>query len=270
RPGWPTAPTRIEVLDLGAGAAVHLHAGGEDWLIDCGSQRDFERVLVPYLHWAGVNRLDGLILTHGDSMHIGAAALVVDEFKPRSIIDNPASDQSSVHRKLRLLLKEQNQPVTFLTAGDTFRPDSNVEARLLYPRRGFKARKGDDQAFVTQLRLASGTRVLLVSDSGLETEKALITQAELRSDIMIKGQHSSGISGSEEFLNVVAPKLIVATSRDFPHRERLSDEWVENVRKRGVQLFRQDESGAVQLDFRSSEWSARGYITGQVFRSSSR
>ena len=66
------------------------------------------------------------------------------------------------------------------------------------------------------------------------------------------------------------PRLIIATSRDFPERERISDEWAEHVRARGIRLFRQDETGAVELDFRDREWSARAYITGEIFRSDNR
>src|SRR6059058_3791194 len=64
---------RMTVLDLGAGAAVHLRTTDRNWLFDCGSQRAYERVVRDYLHWSGINRLSGLFLTHGDSLHIGGA-----------------------------------------------------------------------------------------------------------------------------------------------------------------------------------------------------
>src|SRR6184192_33617 len=74
RPHWPQNDiAKITVLDLGAGAAVHLRTRSGDWLFDCGSDRTYKRVVREYLHAAGVNRLDGLLLTHGDSLHIGGA-----------------------------------------------------------------------------------------------------------------------------------------------------------------------------------------------------
>src|SRR5207244_8109054 len=71
------AKARITVLDVGAGAAVHLRTQGADWLFDCGSERDYERVVRDYLHAAGVNRLDGLLLTHVVSLHIGGVATLL-------------------------------------------------------------------------------------------------------------------------------------------------------------------------------------------------
>src|SRR5438552_3966555 len=158
---------RMTVLDLGAGAAVHLRSVGPNWLFDCGSERNYERVVREYLHWAGVNRLSGLFLSHGDSLHIGGAM-------------------------------------------------------------------------------------------------------ELLSDVLIKGQHHSAASGSAAFLDAVRPQLIIATSQDFPERERISEDWADRVRARGIKLFRQDETGAVQLEFRGREWTARAYLTGEIFRSVSR
>jgi competence protein ComEC len=110
-----------------------------------------------------------------------------------------------------------------------------------------------------------------MSDAGYATEKALLaSRVDLRSDILVKGQHRSGNSGSDAFLNAVQPRLIIATSRDFPQQERISDEWAERVRARGIKLFRQDETGAVELSFDSDGWRAKAFVTGETFRSANR
>jgi beta-lactamase superfamily II metal-dependent hydrolase len=109
-----------------------------------------------------------------------------------------------------------------------------------------------------------------MSDSGIKTEQALLASGlNLQSDIIIKGQHHSGESGSDAFLDATRPRLIIATSRDFPGYERISDAWADNIRKRGIKLFRQDEAGAVTLSFRQDSWEAQSYFTGEAFRSSS-
>src|SRR6266480_1853117 len=100
-PHWPEKlVARITVLDLGAGAAVHVRVNGHDWLIDCGSERSYERIVRGYLHWAGVNQLTGLVLTHGDSQHIGGITQLLSDFPRIRLIDNPAPDRSVLHRQL--------------------------------------------------------------------------------------------------------------------------------------------------------------------------
>ena len=271
-PHWPErVQARITVLDVGAGAAVHLRGSGADWLFDCGSERDYERVLRPYLHAAGVNSLQGLLLSHGDSLHIGGAKPLLQDLSPKVWVDNPAPDRSIVHRQLRRVFADQHIEATNVDAGRIFRLSREVTGKTLFPPRQFAAASADDETLVVQLLIPPAVMVLFMSDSGYGTEKTLLASgADLRSDILIKGQHHSGKSASDAFLDAVRPKLIIATSRDFPEYERVSDEWAEQVRARGIKLFRQDETGAVELRFRPENWEARAYVTGEIFRSSNR
>ena len=86
---------RITVLDVGTGAAVHVRAPGADWLFDCGNDRDYDRILRQYLHAVGVNRVAGLVLSHGDSLHIGGAIPLLRDYPPRQLINNRVADRSA-------------------------------------------------------------------------------------------------------------------------------------------------------------------------------
>jgi len=259
---------------LGAGAAVHVRVNGHDWLIDCGSERSYDRVVRQYLHWAGVNRLTGLVLTHGDSQHIGGVTQLLSDFPRVRLIDNPAPDRSLIHRRLSRIVpgrEGRGRKPDELGAGDNFHLSREAIAHVLFPPRGFAGATADDQALVIRSSIAPSTFVLFMSDNGEETERALLSNgSNLQSDILVKGQHYSGSSGSTPFLDVVRPRLIIATSREFPEHERISEQWAEQLRARGIKLFRQDETGAVELSFTGGEWIARAYLTGEVFRSVSR
>jgi competence protein ComEC len=274
-PDWGNRiSARITVLDLGAGAAVHVRVNGHDWLMDCGSERSYERIVREYLHWAGVNRLTGLILSHGDSQHIGGVIQLLNDFPRVRVIDNPAPDRSLIHRRLpRMMsgLEGRGRKPDKLAAGDNFSLSRDATAHVLFPPRGFAGASADDQALVIRLSIAPSIFALFMSDSGEETERALLSNGSvLQSEILVKGQHYSGLSGSVSFLDAVWPHLIIATSTEFPEHERISEQWVEQIRTRGIKLFRQDETGAVELKFSQQEWSARAYLTGEIFRSISR
>jgi competence protein ComEC len=271
-PRWPAAPaTTMTALDLGAGGAIHLRSGRHDWLFDCGSDRDYQRVVRPYLHGSGTNHLDGLLLTHGDSLHLGGGLGLLGDLMRPQVLDNPAPDRSVIHRRLRAMFNQRNLNVRNIVAGETFTVSHDVTARVLHPPAGFAEPNADDEAFVVQLAVRPSTKILLTSDAGLLTENALLTSgADLQSDIIIKGQHRSGRSASEAFFDAVRPKLIIATSRDFPESERIPDDWAARARARGIKLFRQDETGAIELQFGRREWTARAYVTRQVFRSANR
>jgi competence protein ComEC len=172
---------------------------------------------------------------------------------------------------LRRQFTDLNLTTRTPTQGGQVLIGSDLTCLILYPPRDFAASIGDDQALVVQLESRRGPRILFMSDSGIATETALLaSRFDLHSDVIIKGQHHSGTSGSAKFLEAVSPRLVIATSRDFPAHERVDDQWSENLHQRGITLFRQDQTGAVELFLRPDGWEARAYLTGEIFRSPSR
>src|SRR5438876_3064516 len=133
-PHWPEKlVAKITVLDVGAGAAVHLQTGSANWLFDCGNERNYQRVVREYLHWAGINRLSGLLLSHGDALHLGGTTQLLDDFPRIRVVDNAAPDHSAVHRRLQQLFREHGIEPDNLAAGDSFRLSPDVTARVLFP-----------------------------------------------------------------------------------------------------------------------------------------
>ena len=270
--GWPgRSHVTMTVLDAGTGAAVHLRSRNTDWLFDCGSERDYAKLLRPYLHLMGLNHMDGLFLSHGDATHIGGAIPLLRDLPPRTLIDNPSADRSIVHRRLRQMFLEARLNSMNLHAGETFKVSPGIICTVLFPPANFAGRTADDESMVIKLTMDEGVRILFTSDAGNEVERELLaSKCDLQSEVLVKGQHHAQGSGSDAFLNSVRPRLIVATARDFPESERIPDEWAERVRARGIKLFRQDQTGAVEFSFDKYEWTARAYITGETFRSANR
>jgi hypothetical protein len=83
------------------------------------------------------------------------------------------------------------------------------------------------------------------------------------------GSETLSTAAATDGKNKARPRLVIATSRDFPDHERISDRWAEKLQRRGIKLFRQDETGAVTLRFGHDSWEAQGYFTGEIFRSAS-
>ncbi len=269
RPGG--ALLEINALDLRSGAALHLRGENRDWLVDAGPARDYDRILLPYLRARGVNRLDGLILTHSDAAHLGGAGGVALDFQPRQLLDTAAPDRSSLHRKLVELLAAKGRTPRYCQTGDEARLSPDITARILFPPADFQGDRADDQTLVLQLLVSGRSRVLLMSDSGEKTEQFLLRNyPDLTCDILVKGQHHTGVSGTGAFLDRIKPEAIVATSRDFPESERLKPEWVEDVRSRGIRLFRQDETGAVQIRLFRERAEVTTYVGGESFCSARR
>ena len=166
---------------------------------------------------------------------------------------------------------QRSIPRKLIAAGAELPLSKHVTARVLFPPPDFRGKIADDQALVLQLILPRDRRVLLMSDSGEATERALLERCTgLRSDLLIKGQHHSGGSGTAPFLDAVQPQAIIATAREPAENQRIKEDWAEMVKQRGIKLLRQDKTGAVSVRFFDDHWEARPFLEGETFRSASR
>ena len=258
------------VLDLGDGGAAFVRARGDDWLLDCGGTGAYDRIVLPYLRSRGVNRLDGLLLTHGDAQHLGAALAAVTDFRPRLIADSTLRDKSTARRRFHDELAARHIGKGLYARGDFIHLGDGATLRVLYPPVGLKRSVADDMALVLQLE-AAGTRALFMSDSGFTTEQWLLeNEPDLRSDIVIKGQHAKDISGTLDFLARVQPQAVICSALGYGESPAKLDRWQQDVAQRGIAVFRQDRAGAIRIEIREHGFELRGFVNGQTFRSRAR
>jgi ComEC/Rec2-related protein len=260
----------MTVFDFGAGGGIHLRAGGHDWLIDTGTRAEYENTLRPFLRMRGVNRLDGLILTRGGSNCAGGAVPALDDFEPVEVIDSAVRDRAAAHAAFFSALAGLGRGKGIYERGDSAELSPGTTVRVLYPPAGISVRVLDDKAMVLQISTC-GLRALITSGAGFLTERWLLeNEPGLKSDILIKGQHASDLSGTPDFIAAVQPRLIVCAAAEFPDNARISDTWARDVAARGIVLFRQDATGAVRIGFTRGGFSADSFLGDQIFRSSNR
>jgi ComEC/Rec2-related protein len=264
-PDW-----EFTVLEVGAGAAIHLHGQQSEWLIDGGSTMRYGHTTLPYLRTRGVNRLDALLLTHGDAQHIGSAAAVLEDFTPRRIFDSPLKDRSPVRRDFHATLAKQGFGEAFCQRGDVLAFAANATLRVLYPPAGLRRTVTDDKAVVLLLE-AGGVRALFMSDSGFLTEQWLLeNEPDLRADLLIKGWHTKDLSGTPNFLGRVAPQVVICSPLGYGEPSEKINEWSREIAAHGITVFRQDQCGAVTVQIRGHEFTAHGFVNDQTFRSRAR
>ena len=265
-----TPEAELTVLDLGDGGAIHLRTAGRDWMIDCGNASGYERIVLPYLRTRGVNRLDGLVLDHGSTRRLGGAMTLLDDFHPGSIAESVLRERSATRTRLNAELARRNLGKGLYERGDAIRLGGSMSLRVLYPPAGLKRSAADDKALVCQFD-CDGVRALFMSDSGFSTEQWLIeNEPDLRSNILIKGQHSRDFSGTPDFLERVQPQAVICGNLGYGKPVEPLDQWEQDVIERGIAVFRQDHTGSVHIEIDGGRFQTRAFLGGQTFFSRAR
>jgi competence protein ComEC len=139
----------VSVLDVGQGDAILVTTpAGKHLLIDTGGTVTFaqeewrrrrdpfdvgEDVLVPLLRRRGIQRLDYLILTHGDADHIGGAEAVVKAIPVRRILMNGSVKRQPAVAQVYDAAVRARIPIHELAAGTVLEIDRHSTLTVYHP-----------------------------------------------------------------------------------------------------------------------------------------
>ena len=244
----------LTVLDVGQGEALLLRTAKHSLLVDAGprffsGEEAGSRIVAPYLWSLGINRLDGLILTHDDLDHSGGVAALLASHRPGWFLTSLAGvPRASLGEAGQAILATRPDARPCI-AGQTWTWDG-VVFRVLHPPAHHYAQPGySDNERGCVLRVdAAGHSALLTADIERLSEMNLRERRQpLAADILVAPHHGSLTSSSPEFLQAVAAKTIVIP---VGHRNRYGHphpEVLARYRALDVPVWRTDRTGAVTL-----------------------
>ncbi len=237
---------RLSVLPLNGGHALFLaQPGGENWLIDTGDEVTWRFRTRPFLQSRGVNRVDNLVLTHGDIRHVGAATNVLAEFAPRRLVLNPVPQRSSAYRQFVAGAAELGFETVHPGIGDVLVPWT-----VIHPAASDPFSRADSSSLVMQLALAD-SRILHVPDLDVEGwrrwgERGTAVEA----DLVIASPVAGGgalVEGVERHFPAID---LIVVDTDFPATERISEATRSRLAAHRARIRFASETGVLELRFR--------------------
>ncbi|CAH0990001.1 hypothetical protein SIN8267_00078 [Sinobacterium norvegicum] len=234
----PPAFFTMTVLDVGQGLAVVIQTPAQVVVYDTGfgDGQAFSiggRVVGDWLQQNGIDHIDYLIVSHGDSDHAGGVGELIRRFSIGKII-SPQQDwrwQSMASRWQACSLAPN-----WSAAGTRF---SLLQA---------KAVTGDNNHSCVLLIATGNTRLLLTGDIEREAELYLLNSGVLLSaDVMVVPHHGSKTSSSPAFINAVSPVLAIISAGQHNRFSHPNPAVRRRYLNRGVRLLSTASSGQIDL-----------------------
>lgn len=241
---WMTA------FDVGQGMAVLIETPHRRLLYDTGPVYSLEsdggnRVILPYLHARGIDKLDAVMISHNDNDHSGGAlsvfeTLPVDWVASSLAYDSPIVHAAPNHRRC--------------VAGQSWDWDG-VHFEMLQPMpSSYESTKYKPNAHSCTVKISIGAgehtqSILLAGDIEAVQEAEMVNAIpeKLRADVLLVPHHGSGTSSTLPFLQAVQPKIAVF---QVGYRNRFhhpKPEVYQRYGDLGVMRLRTDEDGAITL-----------------------
>lgn len=257
-----SADGRLHITMLSVGQAESLLLrlpDGSSMLVDGGGYlqdngRDFgQRILVPALESLGIGKIDRMILTHDHPDHIGGLSFAMKNLAVGEFWTASNAYSRSLYSDLGSVLSERKIPVRILVAGDSINLSSGVVLDVLSPDKRITPNNGNDIQDTNEdslvFRISFGEfSMLFTADSGFVTERHMISHGyDLRSTVLKVGHHGSGYSTSEEFVNLVRPRMALISAGAGNKFGLPSERTIDLLNSKGIVVYRTDLDGTIEL-----------------------
>lgn len=237
----PLKSFRMSVLDVGQGLSTVIETANHVLVYDTGPKLSStfntgERVVLPFLAYYGHQKIDVLMISHGDNDHYGGADSILKKSKVKSIITSEPA-----------LFSEQSQKnVSLCYAGQKWVWDG-VVFEVLHPET-VVTRKRNDHSCVLKVSVGEQA-VLLTGDIETKSEKKILEHSlhRLPAQVMLVPHHGSRTSSSLEFIQAIHPKFAiipVGYRNQYGHPKA---DIVERYKNLGINLLNTSVGGAIML-----------------------
>lgn len=227
----------LYLLDVGQGLSAVIQTQNHTLIFDTGPpigrfDDNGKRVILPFLNAIGVKKIDKVIISHGDSGHIGGLHSVQQAFPRAEII-------SSVPEKFaRASLCQQGQSWVW----------DGVKFEFLYPTRELLHLNNNSSCV---LKIGNGERaILLTGDIEKVAENYLVENqsANLKSQLLIAPHHGSSTSSSIQFIRAVNPHYVLFPTGYQNRFHFPNDEVVKRYRQMAAVMFDTAETGSIKIE----------------------
>lgn len=222
------ARQRMEVvfLDVGQGDAAYLRQGQRRMLVDGGARLRYtdnmgretsmdygKRAVLPFLRGQGVNYLDAMVVSHGDSDHCGGLLAVLENLEVGLLVtgpDRPEAEEDGTldpYGELLAAAEARGVPRVILGEGDAF-DLGNARVTALWPREAGENSNENSLVLVVDY---GESRSLFTGDAGLDSEENYAPgMGEI--DLLKVSHHGSKGGTGEAFLAEGRPLLSVISA----------------------------------------------------------
>ncbi len=240
----------LTVLDVGHGQAILAQLPDKtSILFDAGSLHRSDigtKIVVPFLNYSGINKIDQLVISHNDTDHINGIPEITEYCKVDRVCANNAffkrKDKWGTAGFLRDNLEKQGFSIESLDRNLNI--DSTAGIRTLWPigqSNNEYQLSDNDQSQVLLIEFA-GRRILLCSDiEAFAQNKIMQLYPDLRADVVVVPHHGSTKTSDAKFLESLEPDILIFSCgpRQYQNQQKIA---------RQEKTFYTPRDGAIAID----------------------
>lgn len=260
--------TIVDYIYIGEGNASLIQTKkGKNILIDSGDggeerYNSGEKILLPYLLFNKIHKIDEIYITHLDKDHFGGAESIVKNLNVKKVYIPYGYINDESFAKFKKICIRKHIEINEVYLDCKKQIEENIYLSILWPDKWKKdinkvkkeiaekeSKEKNNNSLVIKLDIY-GKKILFPGDIEKETEYKIskkYIKNELKSDVLLSPHHGSKTSSSDIFLEKVNPKTVIIScgkNNIFKHPNK---DVLEKYIKRNINVYRTDYDGLVRL-----------------------
>ena len=262
------SPLVLVQIDVGQGNCVFikfpngktlLYDGGEGDRPDnkYGRAADAGRkIVVPFLKWLGVRKIDYILLSHPDSDHCGGMDYVLKSYQKNIGLysDGGTKVASFTYKRVLEDVDKYNIDYKILKDGDELDWGGPL-VKLKIIAADIGAVDTNDNSVVLYGKFGNFS-FMLTGDATIESEYRMIKRygPQLKTTVLQVGHHGSKTATSTEWLNTIKPEYAtigVGSYNTYGHPTKIV---LDKLKRSKSDILRTDKDGTILFTTNGKEW----------------
>ncbi len=235
----------ILFFDVGQGDSALIEYGNNRYfLVDTGTRSAVKSVVVPSLKNMGVNRLDGVFLSHPDDDHTGGLDYLMKNIKIERIYCG-----ESVKDSLEAL---HGACFTGIAAGDSiaFKDGaiivlSPLSQPAVFRKYGIAGK--NNNSLILRFNI-HGAQVLFAGDIETKTQRLMVSWGSVLDCTVLKVPHHGGKILDPEFVEAVNPELAIISCGVNNSYGHPASSTIETLNSYRIRILRTDIDGSIEVN----------------------
>ena len=231
---------RVTMLDVGQGQCILLQSDGKTFLVDCGGDWDTgcADLAAETLLSQGIQRLDGLIVTHYDYDHAGGVPYLLTRISADHVYLPEIVDPYGLAEEIR----EKAGPDSCVTVTEDLSLTYSDSVLTIFGPENYNL---ENESSLCILFQQENCDILITGDRSNFGELLLLNRTELPElDLLVAGHHGSGTSTGEALLAQTRPQYVFISVGEnrYGHPAK---ELLQRLERFGCCVFRTDQNGTI-------------------------
>ncbi len=244
-------------IDVGQGDATLLREKNHAILIDTGGKLNYVKEswmkkkefhisdnYITFFKSIGIDKLNYLVITHGDADHMGEVINLVNNFKIEKVIFNCGEFNDLENELIKVLNRKKINYYSCIK-------ELSFNKNKLYflQTKEFDNENDNSNVIYTEL---NGYNFLFMGDASTITEKEIIDKYNLPNiDVLKVGHHGSKTSSGEYFINEINPKYSVISVGKNNRYGHPNKEVIDNLKN--SKIYRTDKQGSIMFKIKNNK-----------------